>query len=96
MRFISGFGGFILHTDDDDLLKIKFKNCLEQCLSVYQTLLETGKIKNNWEVLTTTIQKEIKEGAKISSIVANDRKILPIKIDQEGYKISVSDDKELI
>jgi hypothetical protein len=35
MRFISGFGGFILQAEDSYSLKIKFMRCIEVCHGVH-------------------------------------------------------------
>ena len=38
MRYLSGFGGWILHESDENPLKRKFNNCLRHCLAVYDKL----------------------------------------------------------
>lgn len=38
MRYLSGFGGWILHESDEHPLKRKFNNCLQHCLVVYEKL----------------------------------------------------------
>jgi hypothetical protein len=38
MRYLSGFGGWILQETDENPLKRKFNNCLRHCLAVYEKL----------------------------------------------------------
>ena len=51
MRFISGFGGFILHAEDSDSLKIKFIRCIEVCQGVHQEMRATGKARGIDEII---------------------------------------------
>lgn len=41
MRYISGFGGWLPHAEENDRLKIKFRNCLNHCLAVYHEVKKT-------------------------------------------------------
>jgi hypothetical protein len=43
MRYISGFGGWIPHAQEDDKLKIKFRNCIKHCFQIYQEAKELKK-----------------------------------------------------
>ena len=51
MRFISGFGGFILHAEDSDSLKIKFMRCIEVCHGFYSEMRATGKARGIDEII---------------------------------------------
>lgn len=55
MRYLSGFGGWILHESDDNLLKRKFNNCLQHCLAVYDKLY--AHLPKKEEVKTTEHEK---------------------------------------